>query len=360
VKNKVLSTLILMLLSFSVSYGLVTEEEMAREHSLLMNRKYSSARLIFAGDLMMHMPTVNSVLYQEGGDFSRIFEHVTPYLKGADFSVVNLETTLTSGGEYSGYPRFKSPLSLAEGIRKAGFDGVVTANNHAYDYRDEGVLTTLNALEEAGLKATGTFRGSEEAGPLIFEINRVSLGITNMTYGINGMGPVERTAVNLISEELLKQDYEAMVRRGTDVEIVFFHWGNEYQFNPDRVQEHLGALAREIGYDLIIGSHPHVVQPVIIGKDSLTVYSLGNFISNQRDGFKDLGLMVDLTVEKTLEGIEIRNIDLIPTWVNQRDQGSYHYRVIPLRGDFESLESIDARERDHLGNLMEKFDELMP
>jgi poly-gamma-glutamate synthesis protein (capsule biosynthesis protein) len=359
--KRVIVLIVLMLwISMPGSLGLADREGMTREHILLMNRKYNSARLIFAGDLMMHMPTVNSVLYQEGGDFSRIFQPVTSYLRGADFSLVNLETTLTRGGDYSGYPRFRSPVALARGIKDSFFDGVVTANNHAYDDRDEGVVATLDALEEAGLVHTGTFRSPEESEPLMIRINRVSLGITNMTYGINGMGPVDRTAVNLISEDLLRRDHETMVSRGSDVEVVFFHWGSEYQFEPDSTQRHLQAVAREIGYDLIIGSHPHVVQPVLVEEESLTVYSLGNFVSNQRDGFKDLGMMVDVTLEKTPDGIVFRNVDLIPTWVNQRDAGVYNYRVIALRGDLRAHEFVDEGEMDHIEKLLTKFRSLMP
>ncbi|HHY36568.1 MAG TPA: CapA family protein [Firmicutes bacterium] len=300
--------------------------------------------LASVGDIMAHMPQVKAAFDPERGeyDFTPCFVPVKPLLAAADIAVANLETTL-AGPElgYSGYPRFNSPAELAAALKWAGFHLVSTANNHALDRGEKGVLRTLDHLAAHGLTAVGTYRSWEERQSItMLEREGQRLAFLAYTYGTNGIPLPEgkEYLVKLIDWEEMAQDLIRAREGGADWIVVLLHFGNEYQRSPTPEQEELVNYLFSRGADIILGSHPHVLQPVKVfsGEDGQRVvaYSQGNFISNQRDRYQDSGMILFVTLEKNLTRNEkgIKAVEYIPTWVHRyRVDGRLKYRVLPVQ-----------------------------
>mgnify|MGYP002620152577 CR=1 FL=1 len=301
--------------------------------------------LAAAGDIMMHMPQLPAYYDPESKryDFTPFFTEVKPYLQDADWAMANLETTLSEDGDYSGFPRFSSPHELAAALKDAGFGIITTANNHALDRGARGVERTLGFLEEQGLVTRGTARSAEEAAePVIVERNHIRIGLLAYTYGTNGIPVPEDMPwlVDLIDEERMVRDIAALREAGADYIAIALHFGVEYQTEPSGEQKALARRLIAAGADLIAGSHPHVVQPyeVVETQDEsgaprrgVILYSMGNFISNQRGGTKDYGMICRIRLRKE-EGVT-RTIDVEPviTWVHRyKAEGRNHYRILPV------------------------------
>ena len=280
------------------------------------------ARLVFAGDLMAHMPMLTAARHYAEGcdadfDFRPMFRHVAERFRRADYAVVNLETTI-SHGRYSGYPMFRSPAAVAEAMRYMGVDAAVTANNHCCDGGSAGITTTLEVLDSLGISHTGTFSDSMDYSrnnPHRFKCGGISFALFAYTYGTNGLPVPKGRMVNLIDTTAMGRDFAALDRDSTDVGIVFIHWGNEYERQENNRQRMLADFIRRHGIDIIIGSHPHVVQPFEADSTHVTVYSLGNFISNQQKRYCDGGLIATIDVEKRPECRPAYKAMLEPAWV---------------------------------------------
>ena len=251
---------------------------------------------------MVHTPQLTAARTSEGYDFSPSFTYLKPLIEEADLAVVNLETTLAAKGAYTGYPLFRSPAAMADAMREAGFDVALLANNHCMDYGARGARETIEALDRVGLKHTGVFLSARErnARPhLYLQINGISIALLNYTYGTNGMPVVHPVVVNRLDTVQMKEDIRRAKEWMPDCLAVALHWGVEYERKPNRDQRRMVEFLQREGVQLIIGSHPHVVQPIV--QDSLgrlTIYSLGNFLSNQRKRYTDGGLMVEVELEK--------------------------------------------------------------
>ena len=311
------------------------------------------AVLFAVGDIMVHMPQLPAYYNEATGmyDFSPWFEDVRPLFAEGDWVAGNLETTLAGADlKYSGFPRFNSPPELAADLREAGFHVLSTANNHSLDRGWTGVVRTLERLREAGLVPVGTAEDEETARrPVIVERNGIRLGFLSYTYGTNGL-PIPKDkpfAVNLIDPERIREDIARTREAGADFVAVFLHFGNEYEKWPSDFQRDIARGAVEAGADLVLGSHPHVVQPYEIwevpgaggtdaGRRGLIFYSMGNFISNQTGGGTDTGLIVKVRLIRTEmpDGrvvLELAPPEFVPTWVHIRKQnGKRHYRILPL------------------------------
>ena len=270
-----------------------------------------SLTLIFTGDLMQHMPQVFAARQRDGSfDYTSCFSRLNNYFSSADFVIANLETTL--GEEpYSGYPRFRSPEALAGAMRRAGVDVAVLANNHICDRGAEGIRSTLAALDEAGLLHTGAFADSvppRERHPLMLEKGAFRVALLNYTYGTNGLPVPSGCRVNGIDTAAIRREIASARQDGATHVALFVHWGNEYERLPGPRQRELAAAFHRWGADLVIGSHPHVVQPAETIEDSAgnvrgaTVYSMGNFVSNQRFPDTDGGLSVRVTLTLDEQG----------------------------------------------------------
>lgn len=302
--------------------------------------------LLFAGDVMGHTEQIKSaeVKANELYDYTPCFEYVKPIVSKADIAIANLELTLPGKPPYTGYPTFKSPDELALALRDAGFDLLVTANNHSNDAGKEGVINTLNTISRYNFLHTGTFRDAAEKEmyyPLIVYKNDFKLAFLNYTYDTNGIPTRPPTIVNLIAEKAMRADIEAAKRLEPDFIIVVMHWGLEYQLQESEEQRRLTAKLFDWGADLIIGAHPHVVQPIIEkkyfknGKErtGLVAYSLGNYISNQNKLHTDGGIMVEVKLQKRLSANETILTDhaFYPVWryIEKKPGGKKTYRILP-------------------------------
>lgn len=303
--------------------------------------------ILACGDIMFHMPQVRSGYMGNGVyDFNPVFEHVKSYIEDADISLVNFET-VTAGDElgFSGYPTFNSPKSTLEALKSAGFDILSTANNHSLDRGKRGIISTLEEIERLDLKAIGTSK-TEDREILIEEKNGIKLGFLSYTYGLNGLDSrltKEELSymVNLIDEEKIKEDINS-IKEEVDLVVVFIHWGEEYQREASEFQIDLGHKMIDWGANIIFGSHPHVIQKSEIlqrnGKDNFIIYSMGNFLSNQRletmgNSYTEDGVMVNLNIEKNFNKDEtiIKDISYIPTWVYRYlENNKYQYRILPV------------------------------
>ena len=279
-------------------------------------------------------------------DYSPCFEYIEPILKNADLAIGNLELTLPGKPPYKGYPRFRSPNDLALALRYAGFDMLVTANNHSNDAGKEGVLNTIATLDEYNFYHTGTFPNDQLRTayyPLLVYKNGFRLVFLNYTYGTNGLPDQPPTIVNLIDEAQIEKDMEVARLLQGDAIIVIIHWGNEYQLNENDNQRALAQKLQDWGADLVIGAHPHVVQPIKEGlrqlpngqsKKTVTAYSLGNFISGQRKVNTDGGLMFELELikDRQTQDVQIGDHAYIPVWryIQKDKSGKKTFRVIPI------------------------------
>jgi poly-gamma-glutamate synthesis protein (capsule biosynthesis protein) len=335
----------------------------------------NSLRIVFAGDVMGHDSQINAAYIDSSDsyDYKDCFSYLKPYLQHADIAVANLEVTL-AGPPYKGYPRFSSPDALLDGLMNAGFNVLVNANNHALDRGSEGLERTQDVVGRKGLILTGSFISSghrEQTYPLILEKNDIMLAMLNYTYGTNGLQADTPNIVNYIDTLMIQKDIQKVKLVEPDFVVASIHWGKEYQRQEDNLQHELAGFLFRQGVDVIIGSHPHVVQPVEYtqtdtGFHHLVVYSLGNFVSNQRDRYRDGGIIFGLELEKT-DRTRISGFDYLPVWVHKPLQGEKQvFRLIPASLDEEEIERIGFTEtelsgfrqfyedtRDHLVNVPE-------
>jgi poly-gamma-glutamate synthesis protein (capsule biosynthesis protein) len=313
----------------------------------------TSVTILFAGDIMQHGPQIEAAWSSDDTcyNYHPCFSYVKPVVSAYDFAIANLEVTL-AGKPFTGYPQFSAPDELAVAVRDAGFDVLATANNHSSDRGKEGLLRTLKVLDSLDIMRTGTFRDSADLAdhhPLILNKNDITIALLNYTYGTNGLPVYAPTIVNLIDSSRLVSDLKSARKPGVDFVIVFFHWGNEYQSDQSKEQEKLARLSRENGADVVIGSHPHVIQPMEYhAPDSsnpvghLLVYSLGNYVSNQRDRYRDGGAMIGFTLSKTWNKKTVINPEFHLTWVHTPyENGRKQYYILPVK-QFENDTILDA------------------
>ncbi len=251
----------------------------------------SEAEIVFAGDAMQHKAQIDAARQPDGSyNYDDCFSTIAPYISEADYAVVNLEAAL-GGKPYTGYPCFSAPDSYPDALVKAGFDLMLTANNHTLDRRDKGLVRTLDQLDSKGICHVGTYRNKSERDsvlPLIVDIKGFKVAFLNYTYGTNGIPVQGKVIVDYIDKEQIKADVAKARQKGAEIITACIHWGNEYQLLPHSSQKDLAEYLCDLGVDLIIGGHPHVIQPMEMryskkhDKNILVVYSLGNFISNMK------------------------------------------------------------------------------
>lgn len=280
------------------------------------------------GDLMCSSVQYGYAETDSGYDFSANYKYITPFLNKVDFTIGNLETTLA--GEkvgFSGYPLFNTPDEYLDAVKNAGFDFLVTSNNHSLDKWEKGLKRTINKIKEAGLGHTGTFRSQSERDSLVInEINGITFTILAYSYGTNGIPVPEGKGylVNLIAYPPIKADIKKAKEADVDLIIVYYHFGEEYNRKPSYLQENLVKETIGFGADIILGSHPHVPQPIEFFKteganidSGFVAYSLGNFISNQRWRHSDGGPILNFSIVKDRfrDSLYVNEISVVPTWV---------------------------------------------
>ncbi len=353
----------------------------------------ATASLSSVGDLLIHAPVFNSVWKQDGSyDFNPIFQYVRPYLEKADFCVANLEVSLggtENGLTYSGYPLFNCPDSIIDAAKNMGTDMLLLANNHTFDCGYSGFIRKIGVIANEGLKYTGVGKDNTEKLYNVVNVNGIKIGIVNYTYetpstgegnkAINGI-LLDKNAVNLVNtfnydklEEFyndLENKIAQMKNDGAEVIVVYPHWGTEYLLEANEYQSQMAQKMSDLGVDVIVGGHPHVVEPVevikseISGKRTVCLYSLGNFISNQRSHLMNLstgntedGVIFTVNFEKYGDGrVAVKSVEVIPTWVNLSDG---NYRVIPLDKKIDDWKSAFGFNDFSLDSAKRSYDRTM-
>lgn len=352
----------------------------------------STATIGAMGDLLMHKPIFddlteyNAAVQQPDGsyDFTSVFQYLSEYTSSLDYAVANLETTLCgedNGYPYDGYPLFNCPDELVDGAKAAGFDMLLTANNHSYDTRLVGYLRTLDVVRGKGLETLGTYASEDETKWTIVEINGIKIGMLCYTWAsyitedgrpsLNGNQAIEKAGLcnYFVSNELsafyaeVEQYLQDMETAGAEATIMFIHWGQEYILTPNTEQQNIAQNLCDLGLDVIIGGHPHVVQPIELLESSfdpnhktVCLYSTGNAVSNQRLGtisaiktaHTEDGILFTVTFEKYSDDtVYLANVAAIPTWVNRHgnENGKTEYSILPLDynriGEWYTLFEID-------------------
>lgn len=268
------------------------------------------AVLVFAGDAMQHQSQLDAAARGNGAyDYSECFASIAPYVKSADYAVVNLETTL-GGKRFSGYPCFCTPDTFADALKAAGFDLFLTANNHTLDRLDHGLTRTIDVLDRKGIAHLGTYANAarrKAALPFIKEINGIKVGFLNYTYGTNGIKARGECVVDYIDKDLIAADIKDARAGGAELVCVAIHWGDEYVLLPNRSQRQMADFLLSQGVDMVIGGHPHVIQPMEIrcdsaGRKQLLVYSLGNFISGMKKTDTRGGALAEVHISRDASG----------------------------------------------------------
>lgn len=307
--------------------------------------KSETLTLTFVGDIMCYGAQLEEA-YDETTDtydFSRAFEDVKPYLEKADLTVGNLETVV--GGKeigYKGYPLFNTPASFAEALKEVGFDVFTTANNHTFDQGAIGVQNTLDALDEIGIDAVGSYRTEEDKNKiLIKKVNGWKIAFVSFTYGQNNENSEARQYFNYLTEEEIKSQMELAREQDPDFIVAMPHWGEEFSTTVNDRQRYFADLLIEEGADLIIGSHPHVLQTMkkkdVKDKEGKTkhvfiAYSMGNFFTNQSEEYSLDQAILTLTVKKGKNGIIISEVDDRAVYMAKPGQFDTidHYQVLDI------------------------------
>ncbi|HAX93926.1 MAG TPA: capsule biosynthesis protein CapA [Bacteroidales bacterium] len=312
--------------------------------------------LLFIGDIMGHDEQIASAWNSEtkNYEYDDVFRYIRDEISEADIAVANLEVTL-GGRPYKGYPAFSSPASLASACMNAGIDVLATANNHSVDRGKKGILNTIRRLDSLGIIHTGTFADSiarDTLSPMIIERNGISIALLNYTYGTNGLKVPSPTIVNMPDTNLIASDIAKAKALKPDVIIPFVHWGIEYDTLPSAEQIRLAGFFFTRGANLVIGSHPHVLQQMewtladSSRNDRIVVYSLGNYVSNQRTIRRDGGAMVRIELEKTGSLTKVSRAGYYLTWVHTPvEDGKRKFYVLPC-SIFENKPEHFARPSD--------------
>ncbi|ABR47552.1 CapA domain protein [Alkaliphilus metalliredigens QYMF] len=376
---------LLMILCLSISACTSTREDILSNPIVAVNEEIEESeeieenieipepvqiRISAVGDIMVHIPQITAQYNHatKKHDFTNNFQFVKPYIERADLALVNLETTFAGEAQgYSGYPRFNSPDELAYALKKAGFKGVVTTNNHTFDTGELGLLRTIEVLEQYELKPIGTKKQESDESYHIFDIKGIKVGSTAYTYEtppwqglktLNGIpvpkeleGNIDSFDYGKLEMDLLKMKrrIQEMKEQGAEVIVFYMHWGHEYHRKPNTHQKQIAQALSNYGVDIIFGSHPHVIQPIewvqseVDKHKTLVVYSMGNFISNQRyetleNRYTEDGVIVNVDMVKNFEEqtIKIEEVTIIPTWVNRYwQEGKRMYEILPLIIDIQ-------------------------
>lgn len=290
--------------------------------------------LLFAGDAMGHEGQFQWAYNASTDtyDYEPNFRYVTQYITPATLAIVNLEVTL-GGKPYSGYPTFSTPDSYKDALLNCGFDVFLLANNHILDRGKRGLERTLDQL--ADIPNAGAFRDSSDRAaryPLVMDVQGLKIAVFNCTYGTNGFRPVAPNMVNYIDTAQIRRDMRSLDGQHIDMKIMTIHWGDEYVLKALPKQRKMAQWLADLGFDLIIGGHPHVVEDgeyltttrIVNGerveKQVPVLYSLGNLISNQRREHTNGGIMVRVDIRKSDAGIV--NVSYLPCYVHK---GSISY-----------------------------------
>lgn len=298
----------------------------------------TTASLYAIGDVLLHDSVYNAARVDDGYDFDSAFEQISPILSRADISIANQESMI-GGSEIglSSYPAFNSPYEIGDALKRAGIDLVTTANNHTLDRGVRAIENSIGYWNEIGMPYTGSFLSAEDKANIrTLTANDISFSFLAYTYGTNGVVPKQPYHVNYIDLAQMQPEIEK-AEQSTDMTVVSLHFGTEYEPLPNEGQTELAQALADLGVDIIIGHHPHVLQPPAMlegvnGNQTFVVYSLGNFLSGQQGDDRNTGGIIGIDVVKTIEDnsvtFELKNPMFYPTFARKSIGGSYE--VVPL------------------------------
>lgn len=349
-------------------------------------RKISTATIGSTGDILLHNKVIRSGYDKATGtyNYESIFSYFSEFVSKVDYAVGNLEVTLCgddNGYPYKGYPCFNAPDAIVDAVKAAGFDMLLTANNHSYDTGTKGFLRTQEVIMERELDYTGTRYKEEDKNYIVKEINGIKIGMICYTYNtdVNSDGTVSLNGIPLAATPSglvnsfnygaldsfylkLSGEMEQMKAEGAEAIMVYLHWGAEYETKANRTQKKMAQALCDLGVDVIVGNHAHVPQPIELltntkdeTKKTLCLYSMGNSISNIR-GSKypketEDGMLFSVTFAKYSDGtVVLESADVLPTWVNRYEENNVSkYKIL----------TMDRTEKDNWQEKMGLTDELL-
>ncbi len=321
-----------------------------------------TVRIKAVGDNLIHSPIYNSCKTEDGFNFDAIYENITPYIEDADISAINQETIFVeSVSALSGYPAFGSPIEVGESVAKAGFNLITHATNHTLDKGTDAIEYSMDFWDKyENITVLGVNRSEEEKNTVeVWEKDGLKIAMLNFTYGLNGhvLPSGKEYLVNVFEQSDDTAELIQKAEECADITLVFIHFGTEYTHTPTDSQISDIDFLCSNGADVIIGTHPHVVQPVTKhisenGNEAIVFYSLGNFLSNQDTTSKILGAMADITITKENGVTKVESYAMYPT-VTHRSDGKFS--VYMLDDYTEELAGKHTRVRgltlDELKNL---------
>lgn len=330
-----------------------------KEQEAIENEEIKYIDIVSLGNLIIHQSQINGAKNENGYDFSPSFQYIKEMVSEADISLGILEGAL-AGGEPTGYPIFNSPDEVIDSLRDTGIDVVNYANNHIYDYDDEGLQRTIEITKEKGLDVLGIKSTEEEKSYLVKEVDGVKIGFASYVFetaAVNGYKTINSNPVSINSENLINtfnyndlesfynriaSEISAMKAEGVEFIIASMHWGEEYNTYTEATQNEIAKKLNELGVDIILGGHPHVIQPYEIicnesGHSTFVIYSQGNSLSNQSEqeigvAESEDGIMIKFTLEKKDGNVSLKEYKIIPTWVykEEKGDGTYYHKIIPV------------------------------
>ena len=330
-----------------------------KEQEAIENEEIKYIDIVSLGNLIIHQSQINGAKNENGYDFSPSFQYIKEMVSEADISLGILEGAL-AGGEPTGYPIFNSPDEVIDSLRDTGIDVVNYANNHIYDYDDEGLQRTIEITKEKGLDVLGVKSTEEEKSYLVKEVDGVKIGFVSYVFetaAVNGYKTINSNPVSINSENLINtfnyndlesfynriaSEISAMKAEGVKFIIASMHWGEEYNTYIEATQNEIAKKLNELGVDIILGGHPHVIQPYEIicnesGHSTFVIYSQGNSLSNQSEqeigvAESEDGIMIKFTLEKKDGNVSLKEYKIIPTRPHPPPpaDGTYYHKIIPV------------------------------
>lgn len=333
------------------------ESETETEESIVLEDSY--ATIVSFGDALCHKPVDDAAYDQETGiyDFSPMFKYVEKYFQNSTINIGNCESPM-AGAErgYSGYPTFNAPEHLAVDLKELGVDIMTTANNHSLDKGFNGLSSTLDFLDDAEIAHVGTARTEEEQNTILFmDLNGIRTAFLAYTYGTNGIPVPEdkEFCVNLIDEDLILKKINQAKDEGAELIVASMHWGVEYQTVENAEQDKLAEFLIKNDVNIILGSHPHVLQPMKMlkvkndegeEKEGLVIFSQGNFFSNQTQENTQNTAIFNIEVKKNGKTgeVTVEKVTYAPIYVNRKEPGAKdRYELLDLD---EIIRSYEAGE----------------
>ena len=365
-----------------------TQEETKKNQEAKKQDEETSARIMAHGDLLYHDIIYMSAKKEDGSyDFHENFEYVTPWLKQADLAIGDFEGTINKDHYLAGYPLFNAPTQVMDAIKDAGYHVLDLAHNHILDSQIEGVISTADTIEKAGITPIGvyTHEPRDKAPLVIKEVNGIKVALLAYSYGFNGIEQnLSQEDYNRYLSDLNEEKMKAEIERAekeADITIIMPQMGVEYRIEPTEEQKALYHKMIDWGADIIFGGHPHVVEPSeTVEKDGdkkLIIYSMGNFISNQRietmtgvenAKWTERGVLMDVTLKKKAGKTSIETAQAHPTWVNRRPKGTfspegyplYHYQTYILEDFIEGgkhRDLLDAATKERIDTAYKEMNE---